>query len=196
MMISDWKHIADDKEKYQAYLCSREWSELREAVRKRCGGTCERCRIFPMDAVHHLTYARKYKEPVDDLQAICKYCHEFTHGKIGFDPRDSYWTIKLLLYCREHNLVPMPFDIYTGLVDPEELDEELAEAVRGAMILRAAGLILADKALRRTLPFVMPTSFLLNQVEDAAVVAFWWHELGFDREVDSKWWAFNDQGDH
>lgn len=82
-----WQAIASDKEKYQAYLCSREWCARREAVRKRSDGKCERCRVNEMDHVHHLTYARKYDEPLDDLQALCKQCHEFTHGKSNHDPR-------------------------------------------------------------------------------------------------------------
>jgi len=82
----NWRQIADEKEKYHAYLCSREWSEKREAVRDRADGRCERCEILPMDACHHLTYIRKYDERLEDLQAICNPCHEFTHGKSGFDP--------------------------------------------------------------------------------------------------------------
>jgi hypothetical protein len=78
--------LENDKEKYQAYLCSREWSEKREKVRKRAGGNCERCRVFPMDACHHLTYERKYNELLEDLQASCDFCHQFTHGKSDFDP--------------------------------------------------------------------------------------------------------------
>lgn len=82
-----WKTISSDKEKYQAYLCSREWCERRESVKRRSGGKCERCRVNAMDHVHHLTYARKYAEPLEDLQALCKECHEFTHGKSNYDPR-------------------------------------------------------------------------------------------------------------
>ena len=84
-----WQGTANDKEKYQAYLCSREWCARREAVRNRSGGRCERCRVNEMAHVHHLTYARKYEEPLEDLQAICKGCHEFTHGKSDYDPRIS-----------------------------------------------------------------------------------------------------------
>lgn len=82
----DWRSITDEKKKYAAYLCSREWSVRREAVRKRCDGRCERCKILPMQAVHHLSYANKYDEPLEDLQAICQACHDFTHSKSDFDP--------------------------------------------------------------------------------------------------------------
>lgn len=96
---ADWRSITDDKEKYQAYLCSREWSEKREAVRKRSNGTCERCRIFPMDACHHLTYARKYHEELSDLQAICNPCHNFVHGKSDCDPSEFWCIGQYLMDC-------------------------------------------------------------------------------------------------
>lgn len=85
----DWREIKDEKEKYAAYLCSREWSEKKEAVRKRAGGRCERCLIYDMDAVHHLNYLRKYNELLSDLQAICNACHDFTHGKCQGDPKNG-----------------------------------------------------------------------------------------------------------
>lgn len=76
----DWRRITNEKEKYHAYLCSPEWGKLRKAIRVRSGGICERCQCRKMDAVHHLTYIRKYKERLTDLQAICNTCHEVTHG--------------------------------------------------------------------------------------------------------------------
>lgn len=84
--MSDWRAITDDREKYKAYLCSREWALLRNAVRNRCGGKCERCKVNEMECVHHLTYARKYAERLEDLAGWCNACHEFTHGKSDFDP--------------------------------------------------------------------------------------------------------------
>jgi hypothetical protein len=82
----DWRNCPDDREKYQLYLASREWAVKRDAVRTRSGGICERCRINPLDHVHHLTYIRKYDERPEDLEAMCKGCHEFTHNKSSFDP--------------------------------------------------------------------------------------------------------------
>ena len=84
--VIDWKTCRDDRERYSLYLCSREWSEKKEGVRERAGGICERCHVNEMDAVHHLTYARKYEERLEDLQAICRDCHEYTHGKADVDP--------------------------------------------------------------------------------------------------------------
>jgi len=84
----DWLMIADDREKYAAYLCSREWGVLKKAVHERAGGVCERCCIHRIDHVHHLTYQRKYSERLEDLQGLCKPCHEFTHGLSAIDPAE------------------------------------------------------------------------------------------------------------
>ena len=73
---------------YKRYLASREWATLREAVRKRAGNACERCDILPMQVVHHLTYERIGHERLEDLQAICKPCHEYESGKCPYDPID------------------------------------------------------------------------------------------------------------
>lgn len=76
-----------DKSEYQTYLASREWARLREFVRQRSGGLCERCLKNPMQAVHHRTYERVGKERATDLIAICNPCHEFVSAKRQDDPR-------------------------------------------------------------------------------------------------------------
>lgn len=103
----DWRDITDEKEKYAAYLCSREWSEKKEAVKQRAGGKCERCFVNLIDAVHHLTYARKYKEELNDLQGICQPCHEFTHGKIDQDPRVPSFPVTMA-HSSESSLLVCP----------------------------------------------------------------------------------------
>ncbi len=75
-----------EQERYQRYLCSREWGVLKEQVRLRSGGTCERCRVNAANAVHHITYIRKYQEVLDDLIHLCEPCHNFIHGKSDADP--------------------------------------------------------------------------------------------------------------
>ncbi len=76
----------NSQEQYQRYLATREWAEKKEAVRERAGGICERCRNNSIDQVHHLTYIRKYHERLEDLQGLCRGCHEFTHAKSDIDP--------------------------------------------------------------------------------------------------------------
>lgn len=82
----DWRNISNEAERYAAYLCSREWSMLKRDVRSRSRGICERCLSGRMSHVHHLTYARKYREHMDDLLAVCLQCHDFIHGKSDYDP--------------------------------------------------------------------------------------------------------------
>lgn len=89
-----WQDMTEGKEKYAAYLCSREWSVKRRAVERRCNGVCERCHLNDMECVHHLTYARKYKEHLDDLAGWCNDCHSYVHGKSDFCPVDAYEVIQ------------------------------------------------------------------------------------------------------
>lgn len=105
---------------YKQYLASREWALKREAVRRRSGNKCERCKTGPQDAVHHLTYANVGNEPLEDLQAVCDPCHAFLSGKSDYDPAYKHpaeiaceeWeanrsnsemeTARPINYCRTH----------------------------------------------------------------------------------------------
>ena len=74
------------KSQYQKYLCSREWALLKEQVRVRSHGRCERCREGAYESTHHLTYERTGHELLEDLQAVCTGCHKFLSGKSDIDP--------------------------------------------------------------------------------------------------------------
>jgi len=80
----------DASERYSLYLCSRHWAVRREAVRKRSGEVCERCGKAPMAHVHHLTYARRFAEPLEDLQAVCLACHAYLHAASDHDPTGGH----------------------------------------------------------------------------------------------------------
>lgn len=84
--LKDWRAFPPGKEKYQLYLASREWAVLKEAVRKRSGGQCERCRNAPGEQTHHQTYERIYQERLEDLLHVCPPCHEFLSGRRSRDP--------------------------------------------------------------------------------------------------------------
>jgi len=78
----DWSSIdKDSPEKYALYLCSRDWGVLKKAVFERANGICERCKKEKIRSVHHLTYARKYKENLEDLLGVCTPCHEYFHPR-------------------------------------------------------------------------------------------------------------------
>ena len=74
------------KEERGRYMASREWAVLKEAVKKRADGVCERCGLDPVDQVHHLTYERFGHELLTDLHGLCNQCHEFVSGKRDTDP--------------------------------------------------------------------------------------------------------------
>jgi hypothetical protein len=144
-MGSDWKLIEDDREKYAAYLCSREWSVLKKEVHERAGGVCERCRLNGIDSVHHLTYARKYRERIDDLLALCNGCHAYIHAKTDTDPAKN---VVLSCYTQAGDLV-MPtsqglvdltssigISVWKGLVDVDELRRNIELAIESGLTLR------------------------------------------------------------
>lgn len=99
---------------YQRHLASREWALLREQVKERSGGLCERhlekgwpkeyCP--PGDNVHHLTYERVGHELLEDLQHVCRPCHEYISARSSEDPAnlhlghfadESMWTREMLV---------------------------------------------------------------------------------------------------
>ncbi len=71
---------------YQTYLASREWALLKRQVKARSKGKCERCRYGDHEQTHHLTYARIGHEWLEDLQGVCRECHEFLSGVSDRDP--------------------------------------------------------------------------------------------------------------
>lgn len=85
-----WEREQNSNEKYKAYLCSREWIQRKDAVRRRSKGTCERCHRDRASQCHHKTYARLFNEPLTDLQDLCDGCHRFVHNKTDFDPVEYF----------------------------------------------------------------------------------------------------------
>lgn len=71
---------------YTRYLASREWALLREAVRARACGQCERCFEGQHEHTHHLTSARIGQEQLEDLLAVCAPCHDYLSGHAKDDP--------------------------------------------------------------------------------------------------------------
>ena len=72
----------------EVYLKSDWWRERRKLKLEACGRVCNRCRSIKNIQVHHLSYARKYAELDEDLEVLCKPCHEAEHGLIPSP--DSY----------------------------------------------------------------------------------------------------------
>lgn len=75
-----------NKADYQRYLAGREWAVLREQIRERSGGACERCTTGRHEQTHHVTYERLGTERLEDLLGVCEPCHLFLSGKSDDDP--------------------------------------------------------------------------------------------------------------
>lgn len=66
---------------YEEYLASDKWARKRKAILERDKGLCQACLKRQATEVHHLTYERIFDEPMFDLVAICRPCHERLHKK-------------------------------------------------------------------------------------------------------------------
>jgi hypothetical protein len=78
--LEDWKQ---KKEEYALYLKSPKWNTKRKEIFKDRNGHCERCKIDVSKIiyqVHHKTYKNIFNEPNEDLELLCKPCHEKEHG--------------------------------------------------------------------------------------------------------------------
>jgi hypothetical protein len=73
-------HISDTPW-YKGYMESEEWKEKSRLVIERGNGICEACRHSPATQAHHLNYEHVGEEPLYDLAAVCKPCHEKIHGR-------------------------------------------------------------------------------------------------------------------
>lgn len=64
-------------QEYADYLQTAEWKERRIKCMARVGNRCEACGQKPPLDIHHLTYARIFKEPLEDLMALCRPHHDY-----------------------------------------------------------------------------------------------------------------------
>ena len=60
---------------YDDYIHSVDWKQKRDYVIYLAEGQCQKCGKKKPLEVHHLAYARLYRERLADLKALCKECH-------------------------------------------------------------------------------------------------------------------------
>ena len=65
---------------YEDYLETPEWQVTRDLAKERVGFRCEKCGSDNYLHVHHLSYKRRGEELPEDLEVLCKACHEKLHG--------------------------------------------------------------------------------------------------------------------
>jgi hypothetical protein len=112
------------------YYASREWALLKERVRERSGGNCERCGDRPYEQTHHLTYERLGNELLEDLQGLCAQCHEYVSGKTSEDPFSITRSTKVRIEdgvllcpnCGEGCLHHVAVDAFTRSVEDGDSD--------------------------------------------------------------------------
>ena len=76
--ISD--HGKTRKEWYrEVYLKSDHWFNLRKAAKAKFGPKCAKCNASKKVDVHHLEYRNIFDVTVDDLQILCRNCHDLEH---------------------------------------------------------------------------------------------------------------------
>ena len=75
------------REVWNRYMASRDWQLKRRKALERAGGRCEKHGgATDFLQVHHLTYIRRFREALDDLQVICRACHDFVSGVSDIEP--------------------------------------------------------------------------------------------------------------
>ena len=70
------------RKQYTNYLHSEEWQLKREEVFSLRGRKCERCNkdlTNKIADVHHKTYDRLFNELMEDLEVLCRPCHQEEH---------------------------------------------------------------------------------------------------------------------
>lgn len=67
-------------ERYNDHIGSVKWTKFRKEVLQLRGNRCERCKSEHHLQVHHLHYRNFGRELPEDVQVICKNCHDRIHG--------------------------------------------------------------------------------------------------------------------
>lgn len=72
--------------KYQKYLKSKKWNDIKQLVFKRDKYTCQGCLTETKNLqAHHLIYDRIYNEMCFDLITLCRKCHCNIHDMDSVD---------------------------------------------------------------------------------------------------------------
>lgn len=70
-------------QEYSTYLESPEWKQRRKQRLQLAQARCRVCGSRKRLQVHHLTYARIFNEPMEDLLVLCRQHHEAAESLIA-----------------------------------------------------------------------------------------------------------------
>lgn len=68
---------------YREYINSPHWKKKRAEFIESVGGRCERCGSTKQLQVHHKHYRTLKRESKEDVEVLCKECHELEHEEKG-----------------------------------------------------------------------------------------------------------------
>ena len=71
--------------KYLSYLRSKDWKEKREVFLNFANHECQECGSNKNLQVYHISYNNIYDETEDDVEVLCKECHEDKELEKGTD---------------------------------------------------------------------------------------------------------------
>ena len=73
--------LVDGKEAYEMFLESEFWRRLSWECREKAGFVCQRCKKEAQCQAHHTLYREHWFDTkLEDLECICRECHEEEHG--------------------------------------------------------------------------------------------------------------------
>ena len=83
-------------DEYLKYLQSLEWKVIRQRMLDHVGNKCQRCgRSGPKLEVHHKSYTNLGHEVIpEDLEVLCRDCHEGTHVYMRHQRGLDTWATK------------------------------------------------------------------------------------------------------
>jgi len=95
------------KDRYQKYLNSQKWDELRKEAYEMANHRCELCGDFA-EAVHHIKYPKSFSEDcLENLLVVCDRCHKLLHGlKEGTISNLTKSETSFLLKCLDETIKP------------------------------------------------------------------------------------------
>ena len=84
------------QQKYNEYLRSPGWQQKRGEALRQAGYRCSRCgAIGTRLDVHHKTYEHFKKEKPDELEVLCRACHNQADEERIYEARLNGWANKV-----------------------------------------------------------------------------------------------------
>lgn len=118
------------RDRYSRRLRQKSWHTLRKHLIKQAENKCSRCGLFRFGEgelhLHHKTYERLGKEREQDLEVVCKYCHQIADEdrvkRVVSEREDRLW------YARMDGWATKKYgENWERFIEPHELEEEFEE---------------------------------------------------------------------